>query len=495
MSVADQINRIGDNLYGGFRALGQDREEKARLGLAGAKIDADLAERALGLPQKKLGAMQAKQELDALNAPLSVWDVTPNNDTNSLEHAVWSKDGEPSLMDRTQDLIGARLDTQKGSPTRGRFLKGDGTPMTRGEFQRFAPQVAGMYLLNTDPMRVLRAQDEKLEGVVLAGGAGADKAQAMRGKIQGIQSDPSKQLAMYQNYRDYVSRFNGPDAKKAVERMDKKIKRLQGLVDKASDRQAQRGLMDARQDRIDAREAAKAKRKAEEAEEPPNMNGYYQFPDGSRATTPSEFKALWGSRAASGETDGFGSPVLLPATDENLSKLGVRFIPHGTAPETAAVAAGPGQDAGGPSGRFKVGGGKVSEPAQQPAQGQGGVSWRNYVGDSTPQQRPAVPKPSGERQPGNGEADDKKRWWKPDAIAEKQRESEASNRVSNNLEHMIVDESGTIWSRRLADGQFVKVMGAVAPEVQYGNRTYQNPDYAGYAQLVESIRAHSERGR
>lgn len=335
MSVADQINRIGDNLYGGFRALGQDREEKARLGLAGAKIDADLAERALGLPQKKLGAMQAKQELDALNAPLSVWDVTPNGDTNSLEHAIHEpKDGGPTLISRTQDIIGARLDTNKESPTYKQFIKGDGRAMTRGEFQRFAPQVAGMYLMDTDPMRVMRAQDEKLEGVVLAGGAGADRAQAMRAEIQGIRSDPAKQLAMYQRYRDFVSRFNGPDAKRAVERADKKIERLQGMVDKADERAYQRGVraedMAWKEKSLGISEAGKDRRA--DAKVFP-LGRPLVAPDGAtKIKTMEQLEQAWPLYATKYD-ENTGESYTLPLSDENIRGLGFRFADEKPTPK------------------------------------------------------------------------------------------------------------------------------------------------------------------
>ncbi|MBU1003034.1 MAG: hypothetical protein KKE73_10985 [Proteobacteria bacterium] len=379
-SVADQYNRIGNTVERAFGALGRDRANRAEMGLAEKRLDADMAERALGMPAKQLGAVKAKQELEYLNAPLSVWDAIPNADTHSLEHATWEKEGRgPNLLDQTQQLIGAKLDTNPKSQTFKRFVKPDGTVMTRGEFSRHAPDVSAMYFLSTDPVRAMRMQDEKLQEVELMGGAGADRARAQRAQIQPYLSDPATQLQMLRSYRDNISRFDGnPQVEKALKRADRKIELLQKQLEKHEDRNFQRGMkaedrewqtrkMREQEDRKDRREGLKQDKE-------PNMGGLYIFPDGSRATTPSEFKALWGLHAGTGETDQYGNSIAQPFNQQTMQSLGIKFIPHGIGQDTAAAAAGPGQSAGGPSARFRLGEqGQMARVPEQRAQAQGGM--------------------------------------------------------------------------------------------------------------------------
>jgi len=245
----------------------------ARIGLAEKQLDADLSDRALQRPALQLGALAAKKELDAQNAPLSAWDAIPNGDLNSLEHALWTRDAdetaatgrttgltgyeadydaggqkmpttadpgmakaEPSLFDRTQELLGARLDTDPRSKTYRRFVRGDGSFVTKGEFSQYAPQVAGMYFLDTDPKRALKAQDERLGEIEAAGGEGAAQAREKRARIAAVMDSPEEQLKMYRAHRDYISQFSGSDVERAAARLDRKIAVLEKQAETAGER-------------------------------------------------------------------------------------------------------------------------------------------------------------------------------------------------------------------------------------------------------------------
>jgi len=283
-SPAQQINYLGETLRRGFAARGQNQESMARLGLAEKQLDADLADRAIQRPVAELGALRAQRELDSQNAPLSVWDVIPNADLNSLEHATgiegvdWGKgDGgqgqpmtatatpvaavsgpgqgqgqgqgdpakaparRPSLLDRTHEMIGATLDTNPASKTYRRYVKPDGSVMTRGEFAPLAPRVAEMYFLNFDPVRGLKAQGEKLQAVEAAGGENASQARAGRERIEAALADPAAQLQMYEAYRRHIEQFSGPEVERALERTDRKIAVLTGQIEKTGERAYQEG--------------------------------------------------------------------------------------------------------------------------------------------------------------------------------------------------------------------------------------------------------------
>lgn len=250
--VANQLNILGGNIRQGFAQQGRNREAMAALGLKEQQVDADIAHRKLQEPALRLGGMKAQQEIDDLNAPVSVWDLTPNGDLDSLRHATWQpnpqkvqageREDEPSVLDKVQHMIGARLDTDENSDTYRRLVKNDGKVMTRGEFQKYAPQVAELFVFNMDPVRSLRDRGEKIELVAMAGGGGNDQLNAEHQQIQAVLNSPAEQMKQWEKFRSFVSRFSGAEAEKATARADRKIARLEGQISKADDRAHQKGV-------------------------------------------------------------------------------------------------------------------------------------------------------------------------------------------------------------------------------------------------------------
>ena len=130
----------------------------ARIGLAEAKVGADLAERAIELPVKQLAAMDAKKEMDWKKAPASFWGVIPKDKkmpgTQGLEHIATSE----HLLNDIQDLIGADLDLTPGSPTRSQWVKRDGSGvMSNHDMQPYDPKIKRLWYLDMGLGRTFRA--------------------------------------------------------------------------------------------------------------------------------------------------------------------------------------------------------------------------------------------------------------------------------------------------------------------------------------------------
>lgn len=248
--VANQLNILGGNIRQGFAQQGKNREAMAILGLKEKQVDADIAHRKLQEPAMRFGGMKAQQEIDALNEPLSGWDLVPNNDMNSFEQGMWELSPEkaaergeeprPSLFNRTLQMMGASYDTDENSPTYKRVVK-NGKVMSKGDFQQYAPRVAEMYFIEMDPRRVLRNQ---MEMYSLAGMSGSAAAEGKRRELEAQLNDPKVLLPMYEKKRDYLSQYSGPGISREMARLDRKISGYRDEISKAEERAYQGQLRD-----------------------------------------------------------------------------------------------------------------------------------------------------------------------------------------------------------------------------------------------------------
>lgn len=241
------LHDIGNTLQQGMGNMGQHDIKMEQLGLQRALQEHNLGRQremdTLTRPGLEVAAEENKQKLTQMNEPVTLQSLGINNEASMAHWMNPPTGGGDTLLQKATGLLGAKYDTDPESPTRGSFLKSDGTLLTNKDIAPKSNELAELIISNTDPIYLadgqkMQAQLDRAK-LIKQGVKGNDpRLVELDKKMAGIDKvlkDPEAKVKLLKRQRDMVSKFSGEDAKKNVARMDAEITKLEGTMAKTAE--------------------------------------------------------------------------------------------------------------------------------------------------------------------------------------------------------------------------------------------------------------------
>ena len=244
LALRDTSNILGE----GLSSLGQQKIRAEELGLKRALQERQLTreseqdarakeEYALRKPAIQNASEQAKIKQQQWENPVTLGTLTGGDDLG-LGHWTSVSKADPSgltMVEKFGNLVGAKYDTSPDSPTRGQFLKADGTPLKNRDMEPKWKEITELIASNTDPDHLVSDQfvryQRKIDFLKSQGVKDNDpkmkEAITMSDRAKALLEDPEKRLKMYQKHRDALSKFQNDDAKREVALLDQKISKAE----------------------------------------------------------------------------------------------------------------------------------------------------------------------------------------------------------------------------------------------------------------------------